>query len=144
MKKIHAVTLKKFDQWSKKNSYKENDKKHSRVRKFPTTHNFSNGPSLRTDFTYNTGVKFHTLKLEAWVFIGFIKNISILLSATKTFINWVIEECFCSSFQHYKWIHWLHWFFEVHNSAVHVKRYEILYTKGHIYLFSFPWLTQWS
>ena len=74
-KKIHAVTLKKFDQWSKKNSYKENEKKHSRVRKFPTTHNFSDGPSLRTDFTYNTGVKFHTLKLEAWVFIGFIRNI---------------------------------------------------------------------
>lgn len=40
----------------KKNSYKENDKKNSHVRKFPTTHNFSYGPSLRTGFPYNTGV----------------------------------------------------------------------------------------
>ena len=55
-KKIHAVTLKKFDQWSKKNSYKENDKKNSHIRKFPTTHSFSYGLSLRTDFPYNTGV----------------------------------------------------------------------------------------
>ena len=38
--------------WAKKNSYKEFDnEKNSAARKFPSPHNFSNGPSLKREFT---------------------------------------------------------------------------------------------
>lgn len=65
-KKIHAVTLKKFDQSSKKNSYKENDKK---------IHMFENSPPPITSHmvrpleqVFPTTLvcnNFHTLKLKA-------------------------------------------------------------------------------